>query len=144
MSAVLAATAVLVLASCSGPFVVPTTMDECHRASPDFTDSAEGSSGLMLAYAETDHAIGAAGTLHVCLPHEGAATLSTAAPAGVGLSPDPLTVPSSGGVPELRVAVDEADADGDTITIGYDDGDLGAAVSVVIEVEGDAWSFTQP
>jgi hypothetical protein len=137
---------VLVLSSCSEAFVVPTTRGECHGASADAEDSgsSEGSSGLVLAYADVDHALGAAGTLYVCLPHEGAATLSTDAPESVEVDPGPLIVPGDGAVPELSVTVAHADADGDRVAIGYDDGDLGATVFVEIEVDGDEWSFRGP
>jgi hypothetical protein len=129
--------------ACGEPFVAPTTREECQQASPGFEGEADVSSGLLLAYSEEDHPLGSPGTLYVCLPRVGAATLSTEAPDGVEVDPDKLVL--TGGsdvVPELEVTVEVGDEE--RLAVAYDGDAMGATVFVVIEVDGDEWSFREP
>lgn len=127
--------------ACSEPFVAPTTLDECYRAIPDRDrGSGDVSPSWGIAYSEEDHALGTAGELYICVPEDFTATVTAEPLPGAEVDPRPLEVSAgSGAVPTLHVTVTEGDEENFHVIL-ESAGESGTQW-VVIEVDGDEWSF---
>lgn len=132
---------VVSVTGCSEPFVAPTTREECARAVPDADrGSTDVSPSWSIAYSDEPHPLGTSGVLHLCVPADVHATVTTDPLPGVEVRPEPLLVRPGGGVPELVVTVSDGD-DEEDFHVHYDSPGEDGTQWVEIHVEGDEWSF---
>ena len=127
--------------ACSEPLVAPTTREECYRSIPERDrGSRDVSPSWGVAYSEEDHPLGTSGMLYICMTEDFSATVTTDPLPGVEVEPDPLLVRAgAGGVPVLEVTVSEGDEE--NFYVNVDSPGEGGTQWVVIEVDGDEWSF---
>ena len=130
------------LAACGGPFVAPTTREECVRAIPDADrrSSSDTSASWSMAYSEDDRPLGTSGSIYLCVPDDIHATITTEPLPGVTVEPEPLLVRPGGGVPFLEVTVSEGEDEQDFF-VHYDTDHEDGSQWVEIHVDDDEWSF---
>ena len=151
--AVGSALAALTLTSCAGPFVAPTTTDECYGSGRDQrgTHSADTDSSWVMTFSEGDRALGSVGTIYVCVPDDRAGTITArmVAPRGAegpppeGAAVEPLVLRVTAGdttPPEVHVTVTEGTEH--SVLVSYEDeSGSGGTSHVRVEADEDSWSF---
>ena len=131
------------LTACGGPFVAPTTMDECYASGREHrgAHSADADSTWTVTYSREQRPLGSAATVYLCAPEDRRGTFTIDPPAGVEI--DRRSIVFGDGtdlpVPQLEVTVTEAPDERLSITYRYLGG--GGTASIAMDVDDGQWSF---